>query len=241
MSGAGGALSAPQGLWGRWALAWRLARRELRGGLRGFRIFLACLALGVMAIAAVGMVRAAIEAGLRDQGAILLGGDAEMEFTYRFADQAERDWMDQRATAVSEIVDFRSMAVVGEETALTQVKAVDGAYPLVGEVVLDPPMPLPQALAMAEGVPGAVLDRVLADRLGLGIGDRFRLGVQEFRLSAILLREPDSATQGFTLGPRSLVRTGDLAQSGLIVPGSLYETKYRLILPAGSDLAALRA
>ncbi len=67
-------------------LAARIARRELRGGLRGFRVFLACLALGVAAIAAVGMVRAAIEAGLRDQGAVLLGGDAQMEFTYRFAD-----------------------------------------------------------------------------------------------------------------------------------------------------------
>ena len=35
-------------------MVWRLAMRELRGGLRGFRIFLACLVLGVAAIAAVG-------------------------------------------------------------------------------------------------------------------------------------------------------------------------------------------
>ena len=42
----------------------RFAARELRGGLKGFRIFLACLALGVAAIAAVGSVRSAIEAGL---------------------------------------------------------------------------------------------------------------------------------------------------------------------------------
>jgi predicted lysophospholipase L1 biosynthesis ABC-type transport system permease subunit len=69
------------------SVAWSIARRELRGGLRGFRVFLACLALGVAAIAAVGMVRAAIEAGLRDQGAVLLGGDAQMEFTYRYADR----------------------------------------------------------------------------------------------------------------------------------------------------------
>ena len=30
-------------------IAWRIARRELRGGIRGFRVFLACLALGVAA------------------------------------------------------------------------------------------------------------------------------------------------------------------------------------------------
>lgn len=223
------------------SLAWRLARRELRGGLRGFRIFLACLALGVMAIASVGMVRAAIEAGLRDQGAVLLGGDAQMEFTYRFADEGERAYMAGIATAVSEVVDFNSMAVRGDDTALTQIKAVDGAYPLLGDVVLDPAMPLAQAFAPVDGMPGAVMDRVLVDRLGLTPGDTFRLGVQAFRLGAVLVREPDSATQGFTLGPRTMVLTADLAQSGLIGPGSLYETEYRLLLPAGSDLAALKA
>ncbi len=58
------------------ATAARFARRELRGGVSGFRIFLACLALGVAAIAAVGSVRSGIEAGLAREGAALLGGDA---------------------------------------------------------------------------------------------------------------------------------------------------------------------
>lgn len=222
-------------------LAWKLARRELRGGLRGFRIFLACLALGVMAIAAVGMVRAAIEAGLKDQGAVLLGGDAQMEFTYRFADETERAYMAGISTGSSEVVDFRSMAVVGDETALTQVKSVDAAYPLVGSVVLDPPMTLAEAFSPVGGIPGAVLDRILVDRLGLAQGDLFRLGTQDFRLAAILVREPDSATQGFTLGPRTMVLTKDLAQSGLIGPGSLFETEYRLLLPPGTNLATAQA
>jgi len=95
------------------ALALRIARRELRGGIRGFRVFLACLILGVAAIAAVGSARVAIEAGLARDGAVLLGGDAEMTFTYRFASEAERAWMAERAARLSEIVDFRSMAVAG--------------------------------------------------------------------------------------------------------------------------------
>ena len=106
-------------------LAWRFARRELRGGVRGFRIFLACLALGVGVIAAIGSVRASIEAGLASEGAAILGGDAEMEFTYRFASAAERAWMEAAADMVSEVAEFRSMAVVGQERALTQVKAAD--------------------------------------------------------------------------------------------------------------------
>ena len=221
-------------------LAWAIARRELRGGLRGFRVFLACLALGVAAIAAVGLVRAAIQQGLSDQGAVLLGGDAQMEFTYRFADESEREWMEGVAERVSEIVDFRSMVVLGDETALTQVKGVDDAYPLLGSVQLEAG-DLPSALAAEGGVPGAVIDKVLVDRLGLSVGDRFRMGTKEFRLGAVLLREPDSANGGFSLGPRTIVRTAGLAGSGLLEPGSLYETEYRLVLPAGTDLAAMEA
>lgn len=220
-------------------LAWRLARRELRGGLRGFRVFLACLALGVAAIAAVGLVRASIEAGLQEQGAVLLGGDAQLEFTYRFADAAERDWMEARAEAVSEVVDFRSMAVVEDDSALTQVKAVDGAYPLVGEVRLEAGT-LAGALADEGGVPGAAMDKVLVERLGLALGDRFSLGTQAFRLGAVLLREPDSATGGFSLGPRTIVLTKALAGSGLLAPGSLYETQYRLRLEPEARLPALK-
>lgn len=221
------------------ALAARFARRELRGGLAGFRVFLACLALGVAAIAGVGIVRAAIENGLRDQGSVILGGDAQMEFTYRYATPDERAFMARIATASSEIVDFRSMAVVGagdsEDRALTQIKAVDSAYPLTGAVTLDPAIPLADALANS----GAVMDRVLVDRLGLKPGDTFRLGATTFRLSAVLVREPDSAGGGFTLGPRTIVLTTALADSGLIGPGSLYETEYRLLLRQGADLQGL--
>ncbi|MGV6838796.1 MAG: ABC transporter permease [Planktomarina sp.] len=225
-------------------IAWRFALRELRagwrGGLRGFRIFIACLALGVAAIAAVGSVRSAIEAGLSDNAAKLLGGQAQLEFTYRFATDAERDWMAQRATQISEIADFRSMAVVGEERGLTQVKAVDAAYPLIGAVMLDPVMPLNQALAGKDGTPGAVMDRLLIDRLALSVGNRFRLGTQEFVLMAELVSEPDN-TGGFGLGPRTLVARSDLAQSGLLAPGTLYSSQYRMLFPDGADLADLKA
>jgi len=114
------------------AIASRFARRELRGGLRGFRVFLACLALGVAAIAAVGTVRAGIQAGLDREGAALLGGDAEVELTYRFAREEERAFFDEIAEVVSETVDFRSMAVTNaQDRALTQVRAVDDLSPVI--------------------------------------------------------------------------------------------------------------
>ncbi len=228
------------------AQAARIARRELRGGLRGFRIFLACLALGVAAIAAVGTVRASIAAGLAAEGAALLGGDAEVRFTYRYASEDERNWMNSIAETVSETVDFRSMAVVPNpdgdaERALTQVMGVDDPYPLIGRVQLDPDIDLDVALNGTDGLPGGVMQRVLADRLGLKPGDVFRLGVQDFVLGAVLERYPDDAGGGFSLGPRSIVRRVDLAQSGLLADGTLFESNYRLDLPDGADLAALEA
>lgn len=222
-------------------LAAKFARRELRGGLHGFRVFLACLALGVAAIAAVGTVRAGIEAGLTEKGAELLGGDAEARLTYRFATDNERAFFADIADRVSEAVDFRSMAVVGDgdtaERGLTQVLAVDDNYPLIGRVTLDPDMPLEQAFADR----GGVMERVLTDRLGIKQGDTFDLGATTFTLSAILERYPDNASGGFGLGPRTIVRTADLANSGLIVEGTLFETQYRLDLPPETDLDALEA
>ena len=221
------------------AIASRFAARELRGGLRGFRVFLACLALGVAAIATVGTVRAGIEAGLARDGAALLGGDAEVEFTYRFARDAELDWLQSISNQVSETVDFRSMVVVDRdgntERGLTQIRAVDDLYPLIGQVQLDPAIPLPDALADK----GGVMERVLADRLGIAPGDTFRLGEQAFTLWAILDRYPDNAAGGFGLGPRTIVLTDDLADSGLLLEGTLFSTQYRLDLPDGADLQTL--
>ncbi|MCY4336675.1 MAG: FtsX-like permease family protein [Litoreibacter sp.] len=209
-------------------IAWTIARRELRGGLRGFRVFLACLAIGVAAIAAIGTVRSAIEAGLSEQGAVILGGDAEVQLTYRYATDEERSWMEGQGD-VSELVDFRSMLVTEtQERALTQVKGVDDLYPLYGSVRLDPEIPLDQALAGADGLPGIAVDPILMDRLGLDVGDQVNLGAQSFSVTARLERMPDSAGAGFALGPPVIVSAAALEGSGLVAPGTLFETLYRI-------------
>ncbi|SFR32048.1 ABC transporter permease [Litoreibacter janthinus] len=222
------------------SLAWRIARRELRGGLRGFWVFLACLTLGVAAIAAIGTVRGAIEAGLTEQGAVILGGDVEVQLTYRFADPEERAFFEGLGE-VSELVDFRSMLAVGDERALTQIKGVDDAYPLYGAVNLTPDMPLSAALAGRNGLPGAVIDPVLLARLGLEVGDRVKLGAKDFIAMAALDRMPDSAGAGFSLGPPTLVSSAALGDTGLLAPGSLFETEYRIKTPEALDLETAKA
>ncbi|MCK8464930.1 FtsX-like permease family protein [Aliiroseovarius sp. S1339] len=223
------------------SMALRLARREMRGGVRGFRIFLACLILGVAAIAAVGSVREGLRVGLASQGAVLLGGDASVSFTYRFADDDEAALLASLGGEMSVLADFRSMAVTDDDRGLTQIKAVDDAYPLVGEVVLDPPMHLAAALDGKDGLPGAVMDDLLIDRLGLTQGDQFRLGDADFVLMAELVTEPDNASAGFGLGPRTIVRRTALDGSGLLAEGTLFNSHYKMRLPHGVSMDAANA
>jgi len=225
------------------ALSARLATRELRGGFKGFRILIACLALGVAAIAVVGSIKQAIEAGLSAEGATLLGGDAEAEFTYRFASDEERAWLSDISERMSEVVDFRSMILVerdGEkERALTQVKAIDDAYPLSGHVHMADGSDFRSALLPKDGLASLVMERLLVDRLGIVAGDEVKIGTKTFRLGGILKSLPDGAGEGFGLGPRTLVYKTDLDDAGLLVAGTFFSSKYRLDLPEGTDFEVI--
>lgn len=227
---------------GSWRLAARFARRELRGGLKGFRIFLACLALGVAAIAGVGSLAAGLAAGLAADGRALLGGDIELRLVHRAANPGERAWLAARGR-VSETAQMRAMAraVDGDAPTLIELKAVDRAYPLYGAVDLLPAMPLAVALEPRDGLWGAAVEESLLRRLDLKLGDSIRVGEGRFELRAIIAREPDRATEGLTLGPRVLVDAGGLSTTGLIVPGSLVHYHYRVALPPGADAAAAAA
>src|SRR5216684_3331965 len=220
-------------------LAWRLARRELRGGLRGFRIFLACLALGVAVIAGVGSLSAAVGAGLRADARAMLGGDVELHLVHRPATPQQRAYLAKDAD-VSEVAQMRAMARTedGNERALVELKAVDGAYPLYGAVTLDPAQMLDAAIAKRDGHWGAVVAPGLLTRLKLHLGDPVRVGDATFILRAVLTHEPDAATGGFEFGPRVMVATAALAETGLLAPGALVGYGYRLRLPPDTDTSA---
>ena len=109
----------------------RFALRELRGGLHGFRIFVACIALGVMAIAGVGSFSRSLTDGIEREGRVILGGDLSFLLIHREADAAERRFLESRGQ-VSAGATMRAMARTADgRRALIELKAVDGAYPLV--------------------------------------------------------------------------------------------------------------
>ncbi len=221
-----------------YSYALRLARRELRGGIGGFRVFLACLVLGVGAIAATGSLGAAVEAGIRGDARTLLGGDVSARLVYRPASEPERQFLAASGT-LSETAKLRAMArsLDGARRSLVELQAVDDAYPLYGKVALAPPQPLVAALMPDNGVFGAVAEAAVASRLGLKLGDEFRVGEAVLRLSALIESEPDRAFAGFTFGPRVTIPNAALAQAGLIRPGALVTYDYRLRLPPGGDPA----
>jgi putative ABC transport system permease protein len=220
-------------------LSLRWARRELRGGLRGFRIFLACLALGTAVIAGVGSLSSAVRAGLKHDAHAMLGGDVELHLVHRPATPAELAYFRASGGALSAVAQMRAMAKreSGDARSLIELKAVDDAYPLYGAVRLDPPQNLAAAIAFRDGSWGAVVAPELLDRLKLRLGDRIRVGDANFVLRAALAHEPDAITGGFAFGPRVMIAAPALATTGLVEPGALIGYAYRLRLPPGSDLA----
>ncbi len=224
-----------------WHLAARLARRELRGGLRGFGVFLACLALGVASIAGVGSLAQAIVDGLHREGRAILGGDAEFRLVQRAADPAELTYL-QGLGAMSHTVDLRAMAyaVAGEDRTIVDLKAVDDHYPLVGEISLDTGDKLAATLALKDGRYGMVAEAILADRLHLSRGDHVRLGSMEVEFRGTLLSEPDRLSVGMNIGPRVMISEMALPQTGLTALGSLANHSYRLVLANVGDIAKIR-
>ncbi|HEX4186072.1 MAG TPA: FtsX-like permease family protein [Stellaceae bacterium] len=221
------------------AHAMRLAGRELRGGIRGLRVFLACLVLGVTAIAGIGSLAASVVAGIKADARDLLGGDAEARLAYRPVDAAERAFLAQSGR-LSEIITMRAMARTqgGDRRSLIELKAVDRAYPLYGAVALAPAQTLGAALDRRGGNFGAAVDPAILDRLGLALGDGVKIGDTTLQLRGTITREPDAAAGGLEFGPRVIVSADALAETGLIRPGALVTYHYRLQLPRGADPAS---
>lgn len=215
----------------------RIALRELRGGLSGFRIFLACLILGVAAIAGVGSLTKAINTGLEEEGRILLGGDVGVRILRRAATAEELAFFEQSGE-VSQSVRLRAMgrAEKSGERTLVEVKAVDGLYPLYGGLELVPAIGRSEAFANKNSRWGAAIPANLADRLEANIGDQLRVGDVSFEVRSILEREPDRSNEGIQWGPTVMIDLAALPQTHLIQPGSMVFYHYKIRLAGGADI-----
>ena len=210
------------------SLALRYALRELRSGLRGFYVFIACIALGVMAIAGVGSVAASLSEGLTREGRTLLGGDVAFSLIQREAKPEEIAFLRARGQ-VSVAAALRVMARSSDgKLALVELKAVDGNYPMLGEVTLEPKMPMADLLAERQDTSGtafgAAVNSILLARLDLKLGDRITIGNATFQIRSTVTAEPDKLAGNVGLGPRVLVSEAEPARHRIAAarqPGAL--------------------
>lgn len=225
------------------ALAARFAVRELRGGLNGFGIFLACIILGVAAIAGVGSVARGMTDGLAREGQAILGGDISVRLLQRDATAEERRYLADLGS-VSEVSTLRAIARTedGEGQALVELKAVDGAYPLVGALLVEGGDDASALLsANTDGRFGALAEVEFLARSGAEIGDVLKLGETEVVLTGVIDSEPDRLSDGFSIGPRLMVDRAVLDATGLVQPGSLANWHYRVLMSGNPDTATVEA
>ncbi|MDO9430305.1 MAG: FtsX-like permease family protein [Phenylobacterium sp.] len=214
-------------------LALRFAARELRSGVKGFRIFLACLALGVAAIAAAGSTAEASRQGLASQAREILGGDLAVTVEQRLFDPTERQAIEATGKTAWAVAARAMAQAPSGERRLVELRGVSEAYPLAGQVTLEGGGGLAQALAPQGGVAGAVVERVLLDRLGLKIGDHILVGELPLIVRGVLVQEPDRLSRGFALGPRVMVRRQAVEAGGFLQPGLQFVETARIALPDG--------
>lgn len=216
------------------ATLWRIARRDLATRIRGLRLLAVCLFLGVATLAAIGSLTSGITSELERRGQTILGGDIEFSLPQREASAKEMAGF-RSIGAPSATVRLRAMAnAPGGDALLSELKGVDGAYPLYGTMRLES--------GARKGPPpaGSIwIGKDLASRLGLKVGGDVKFGEKSFKIDGIIAEEPDRLGEGFTLGPVAIIGLGDLPATQLIQPGSLYESKYRVRLPASANPAAV--
>ncbi len=214
------------------SLAFRFALRELRGGLAGFYVFLACIALGVGAISGVNAVAFSITSGIVNEGKTLLGGDIAFSTNQRRLKDDERSWLQGNGT-LSEAATMRAMARLpdGSDQSLIELKAVDGVWPLEGALKAIPE----QAEEKLSEAGGVIVDPILLSRLGLLVGDSLKIGAAQLTVLGTIENEPDRVSDGFGFGPKVLISLKTLALTKLEQPGSLIRWTGRLKLDDGTQ------
>lgn len=221
----------------------RVALIDLRGSLKRFVLLVACLALGVAAIGTVSAVRGSVEAAIARDARLILGGDLELR-----AQRADVPGDVVRALEglgqLSRVVDLSAQASANGRSAFLALRAVDEVYPLVGEVTLLPDgitADMAGLLAARDGQHGVLLGQQAVLRLGIGVGDRVRIGNADFVLRGVIDALPDQAAAGFQLGAPALVSSAALGPAGLRQEGVLSQFRYKVLLAPDRDFESAAA
>lgn len=222
-----------------WHLGWRTLWRDLRAG--ELRLVIVAVMLAVAALTAVGFFADRLKGGLERDARQLIGGDAVIS-----SDHPAPPTFDQQAAALDlQVVRSLSFPTMGRASEaqggaarLVALKAVEPGYPLRGRL----------RVATAPGAPDvetrdipaageAWVDAPLLEALALRMGDTLLLGDSQFRITRVIVVEPDRGAGFMSFAPRVLIRQSDLAATALVQPAS--RVRFRTAV-AGPDPAVDR-
>jgi len=205
-----------------------LALRELRGGVRDFRIFLSCLIIGVAVISAVTSVSRHIALGIKQESRTLLGGDFELSLINQTASAEQLDFL-KTFGQVSLTANMRSMAVYGDEVTLVELKGVDENYPLLGQARMQHGKALQAVLATG----ALVAEPAFFARVQMKAGEAIQLADAHLTVADAIVHEPDTIASPLSLGPRVMGRIDLLQKQGLMLPAGLTRFHYHILLRDG--------
>ncbi|HYW56409.1 MAG TPA: FtsX-like permease family protein [Polaromonas sp.] len=217
-------------------LGWRTLLRDLRAG--ELRLLIVAVTLAVAALTAVGFFADRLKGGLQRDARQLLGGDAVLR-----SDGVTPEVFAAKARALGlqaiSTVTFPTMGRARDEdggaSKLVAFKAVPAGYPLRGDMRVADSVDGVGEKTRDIPAPGtAWADASLLDALGIQVGQTLLMGDAKFKLTRVIVQEPDRGAGFINFSPRVMVNSADLASTGLIQPAS--RTNYRFAV-AGPEAA----
>ncbi len=217
--------------------AWRIGLRLLGQEWRSGELYLltAALVLTVAAITGVGFFTDRIEQAMQRQGGELIAADLVLDGSAPIPDALEQQ-AQSLGLETARTLEFPSVVLSADGPQLVQVKAVDTAYPLRGELRVQADHAAPAERAAQGPPPGELwLEPRLLHLLDARPGDELGLGETKLKVGRVIAYEPDRGGNLFQLAPRVMISTADIPRTGLVTPAS--RVRYRLL--AAGETAAI--
>ena len=228
----GAVFKGTKGKVARWPMAFKLLAREWRSG--DLNLLFAALVLAVMTVALTGFIADRLQRGMEQQAGQLMGGDLVL----RTPREIDEGWLQEardRGLQAVPTLEFASMVAGDNGFQLSAVKAVGGGYPLKGGLELEKdfrtqPQDVSADYVDSDGklpASGEVwVDRRLLTALNATIGGEVEIGQKLFTITRIIHKEPDRSGGFMSLNPRSLINFSDVAETGVVQPGSRVRFRY---------------
>lgn len=209
----------------------KLLRRDLGAG--DLRVLALAVLIAVACAVSVTAFTDRLRAAIQNSGSDAIGADLVIRSSFK-VDEFFEQRADHHGLRTAEFMTTRSVVVSDRSTALSQIKAVDGQYPLRGQLATADDIGEAEVVrASGPGTGQVWLDSRLAALLDVRRGDRVSVGAAKLAVDAILIREPDRGGAMFALAPRLMLNLEDLESTQLMQPGSI--ASWRLLVAGKAD------